>query len=69
MTKHESNAINYYLCDHPYKATFEEILKLVESESDDVVIWQPFENYSGEEVAELIQEMADNLKYSYESED
>lgn len=66
MNKHELNALGHYTCEYPEDKTFEEILKLIEDDSDDVIIWEPFEDYRGEEIAELISQMADSLKYSYE---
>ena len=65
MTKNERFTLSMLTCNYPYKKTFEEILQLVENESEDVTIWQPFEDYRGEAMAEELQSFLDSMDIEY----
>ena len=65
MNKYELEALGNFTCDYPEGKTFEEVLELIEAESEDVVIWEPFEYHPAGEVAEMISNMADSLKRTF----
>lgn len=61
MNKFEQYAINHYLSDYPHDRTFDEIIELIENESDDVCVWEPFEYYPTEEIIDFIEHMKHSL--------
>jgi hypothetical protein len=56
---YEQFALGHYLCEIPKGKTFDEVLEMVIA--DDVYVWQPFERYEREELAEKIEDMRDAL--------
>jgi hypothetical protein len=59
MNAYERFALGHYLCEIPEGKTFGEVLEMVVA--DDVYVWQPFERYEREELAEKIEDMRDAL--------
>jgi thiaminase len=52
-------ALNQWLSDAPCHLTYQEILAALEScdyPDHDIVVWEPIEDYSGEEIAEMIED-------------
>ncbi len=64
-TKNEIFAIDEFTCEYPDKISFEEVMKLIEEESEDVTIWEPFEDEPGECVCEKINDMVLGLDRTY----
>lgn len=62
MNAYEFFAVSEYLSYFPEGKTYEEIMQLLQDGSDQVLTWEPFENKSGEEVADII----DALRFSLE---
>jgi hypothetical protein len=55
----ETFALNQWLSDYPADMTYNEIISQIESDDyldHDIVIWEPIEDYSGEEIAEIIHD-------------
>ena len=56
----ETFALNQWLSDAPCHLTYQEILDQIRSEKylkgDDIIVWEPIEDYSGEDVAEMIED-------------
>lgn len=72
FTAQQSFALLHFMSSIPKADTFEETLELIangdettwddlESDDDMPIAWEPFEHYSSIEVAQMIEEMADNL--------
>lgn len=61
MNKFERYAIGHYLTDYPYDSSFDEIIELVEQESEKITVWEPFELYPVEEITDLIAHMKQSL--------
>jgi len=61
----EAFAVNHYLSEFPEGKTFEEILELVEEGDDEVIIWQPFENYHPKDVAQYIRDLCVSLAQEF----
>jgi hypothetical protein len=53
-------ALNQWLSDAPCHLTYQKILDQIRSEEylegDDIVVWEPIEDYSGEAIAEMIED-------------
>jgi hypothetical protein len=65
MTKNEIFALDNHTCGYPENKTYEEILQLIEDESDSVIIWEPFEHDCGESIVEKITDMIFGLNRTY----
>jgi hypothetical protein len=55
----ETFALNQWLSDYPADMTYNEIINQIESDDyldHDIVVWEPIEDYSGEEIAEMIED-------------
>jgi len=56
----ENFALNQWLSDPPCHLTYQEILDQIRSEEylegDDIVVWEPIEDYSGEWIADTIED-------------
>lgn len=64
MNPFEQFAVDHFLCSgYPEGKTFGEILELVEQ--DKLTVWEPFENYSMEDVVEKIQDLATQLESKF----
>ena len=64
-TKNERFSISEHTCEHPDDLSFEQVMKLIEDGSEDVVIWEPFENEPGESICEKINDMVASLDRTY----
>ena len=51
-------ALRSFLSDFPEDKSGEEILALIEGNSEEVVIWEPFENYYRDELVSIILDEA-----------
>lgn len=72
MLKTEEFALRHYLSDFPQAKTYQEVLKMVEEYTEEdfkvynqIIIWQPFEHRSGVDMAQLIDDMKDNLEITF----
>lgn len=54
--------LSHYLVEYPDNASFDEVMELIEQESNQVVIWEPFEGYSARDVIDYIFHMAHELE-------
>ena len=61
-TPAEILALNQFLSDYPQELTFSEIMDLMESESDSVTVWQPFEYWPPLDVFAEIDNLRDNAE-------
>lgn len=68
MKVSERFALGQWLSDYPDDKTYEEVLDLITEEHEDVILWEPIENYPPESVIEIIddtrssfEDSADNL--------
>jgi thiaminase len=55
----ETFALNQWLSDAPCHLTYQEILAALEScdyPDHDIVVWEPIEDYSGEDIVEMIED-------------
>lgn len=64
MNQFQSFALQHYLSDYP-DASFDDILEMVENESDRVTVWEPFEHYPTDEVTDFISHMASDLQAKF----
>lgn len=51
-------AINECLSDYDHEASALDVLAAIENEDDSIIVWEPFEDYSGQWVAETITGLA-----------
>lgn len=65
MNQFQIFALNHFLSDYPDGVSYTDVLRMVEERSDDVVVWEPFERYPPEDVAEFIDALADSLKNNF----
>jgi hypothetical protein len=55
-------AISEVLTDYPVEKTAEEIIEMIESDDmDEIVVYEPYEDYYNASIVNLINEMADNF--------
>lgn len=54
MKHSEHAALGQYLSDFPVDMTYEDVLEAIESGHDDVIVYSPFSDMDGNEVADLI---------------
>lgn len=62
MNKYQLFAVDHFLSGYPDDASFEEIIQMVEDEDEEISHWEPYENFWGEHVAEMIEDMARDLE-------
>ena len=63
MKVSERFALGQWLSDYPDDKTYEEVLALITEEHEDVILWEPIENYPPESVIEMI----DDTRRSFEN--
>ena len=63
MKVSERFALGQWLSDYPDDKTYEEVLALITEEHEDVILWEPIENYPPESVIEMI----DDTRSSFEN--
>ena len=55
-------AISEVLTDYPVEKTAQEIIEMIESDDmDEIVVYEPYEDYYNASIVNLINEMADNF--------
>ena len=63
MKVSERFALGQWLSDYPDDKTYDEVLSMITEEHEDVLLWEPIENYPPESVIEMI----DDTRSSFES--
>jgi hypothetical protein len=66
--KIEQFALSQFLSDYPDDTAYHNILDLILDEDDSVVIWQPFEYCSPNQVVNHIEEMVTSMNYWFKEE-
>ena len=61
MNVYERFALGSHLCEIPENKTYDEVLDMLLNRDAEVLIWQPFERYELEDLAEQIEDMRDAL--------
>ena len=63
MNKYQAFAVAHFLTEWPENVDFYGLITMIlKSELDDIIVWEPFDDFPIEDLAELIQDMADNLE-------
>jgi hypothetical protein len=65
MNAYETFALSHHLSEFDVSKSYEEVLELIRSEEGEVVIWEPFDGCSGEQVAEWIEDMKVALEVTF----
>jgi hypothetical protein len=60
-TQLEAFILSNYLSDYPENCNFNEVLTLLEDDSDDITVWEPFEYWDKEVLADHINDMCIEL--------
>jgi hypothetical protein len=63
MKVSERFALGQWLSDYPDDKTYDEVLSMITEEHEDVILWEPIENYPPESVIEMI----DDTRSSFEN--
>jgi len=63
MKVSERFALGQWLSDYPDDKTYDEVLEMITEEHEDVILWEPIENYPPESVIEII----DDTRSSFEN--
>ena len=63
MKVSERFALGQWLSDYPDDKTYDEVLSMITEEHEDVLLWEPIENYPPESVIEII----DDTRSSFEN--
>ena len=63
MKVSERFALGQWLSDYPDDKTYDEVLEMITEEHEDVILWEPIENYPPESVIEMI----DDTRSSFEN--
>jgi hypothetical protein len=64
MKVSERFALGQWLSDYPDDKTYEEVLDLITEEHEDVILWEPVENYPPESVIEIIEDTRSSFEDS-----
>jgi hypothetical protein len=64
MKVSERFALGQWLSDYPDDKTYEEVLALITEEHEDVILWEPIENYPPESVIEMIEDTRSSFENS-----
>ena len=64
MKVSERFALGQWLSDYPDDKTYEEVLALITEEHEDVILWEPIDNYPPESVIEMIDDTRSSLENS-----
>jgi len=64
MKVSERFALGQWLSDYPDDKTYEEVLDLITEEHEDVILWEPIENYPPESVIEIIEDTRSSFEDS-----
>jgi len=65
VTVYENFALASFLTAWPEDTSYEEVLMMIENNSPDVDIWEPFENHAREFVIEQIRNMKEALEFKF----
>lgn len=65
MKKSQKLALNLFLSNYPKDKTYDEILELVESGHDNILIWKPFTGYYPYEIVEFIVDLQEAIENEY----
>jgi len=63
MKVSERFALGQWLSDYPDDKTYDEVLEMITEEHEDIILWEPIENYPPESVIEMI----DDTRSSFEN--
>lgn len=63
MKVSERFALGQWLSDYPDDKTYDEVLEMITEEHEDILLWEPIENYPPESVIEMI----DDTRSSFEN--
>lgn len=58
---YEAFVLGQFLSDYPSKRSYYAILKLIQKESHQVSIWQPFEDHHPEDVIQYMEDLKESL--------
>lgn len=61
LLAYEAFVLGHFLSDYPDTKSYKAILKLIEKESDQVSIWQPFDDYHPEDVIRYMEDLKEAL--------
>jgi hypothetical protein len=64
MKVSERFALGQWLSDYPDDKTYDEVLEMIEEEHDDIILWEPIENYPPESVLEIIDDTRNSFENS-----
>lgn len=65
MNVYEKFALQEYVSEYPEGKTFHEILEMIENDSEDILLWDPFVYMELEVVSGLISELAQDLQMTF----
>lgn len=65
MDEYQRFALNQYLCDYRDDVTYTDVLRMVQERSDEVVVWEPFEDYPPESITKFIDSLVDSLRRTF----
>lgn len=65
MKKSQRFALDHYLSSYPHDVEFQEILELIEKESGEIVVWEPFENEQPTHLIDYISHMANEIESKF----
>lgn len=66
--KMERFALAQFLSEWPDDLTYKQVLENLYAEDEDVVVWQPFEDFPTYKVVEFIEEMVISMNYWFKEE-
>jgi len=61
LNDYQSYALGSFLADWPDDTSYEGILELIRDEDDLISVWQPFVDWTSEDVVTLIENMVASL--------
>lgn len=61
----EALAAGQYLSDYPENVSYAELCELILQQSDDVTVWEPFEDYPPEWVVEHMNNLQETLEDAF----
>lgn len=65
MTRVQKVALDHCLSGYPSDRSYETILDLIAENSDDVLVWYPFERVTGEALVEIIESLVDSIEEAF----
>lgn len=61
LLAYEVFVLGHFLSDYPDTKSYKDILKLIEKESDQVSIWQPFEDCHPKDIIQYMEDLKGTL--------